>query len=63
VFYGAFTLRDPARNAELCTEVLALAAAGRIAAAEPVVFPLARGGEAIAMLADRQAIGKVVVTP
>ncbi len=63
VFYGAFSLRDPARNAQLCAELLDLAAAGKVAVDEPTSFPLARGGEAIALLADRQSIGKVVVTP
>ncbi len=63
VFYGAFSLRDPARNAELCAELLDLASAGKITPDEPVSYPLARGGEAIASLASRQSIGKVVVTP
>ena len=63
VFYGAFTLRDPARNAELIAELLDHAAAGKVARDEPTSFPLERGGEAISLLADRQSIGKVVVTP
>jgi len=62
VFYGAFTERDPARNAELVAELMDLAAAGRIARAAPQAFALQRGGEAIAALAGRTAIGKVVVT-
>lgn len=62
VFYGAFTLRDPARNIELVGELIELAAAGKVAHDEPTAFPLSRGGEAIASLADRQSIGKVVVT-
>lgn len=61
VFYGAFTERDPARNAALVAELLDLAARGRIALQPPRCFPLARGGEAIAALARRQAVGKVVV--
>jgi NADPH2:quinone reductase len=63
VFYGAFTVRDPARNAALFSELLELAAAGKVAAGEPTAYPLARGGEAIASLASRQSIGKVVVEP
>ena len=63
VFYGAFSLRDPARNTQLCEELIALAAAGKVAVEEPTTFPLARGGEAIAMLGERRSIGKVVVTP
>ena len=61
VFYGAFSLRDPARNTELIAELIGLAAAGKVAAEEPTCFPLARGGEAIATLGERRAIGKVVV--
>lgn len=62
VFYGAFTGRDPAHNRELCAELLDLAAAGRISAHVNHTFPLARGGDAIALLGNRQAVGKVVVT-
>jgi NADPH:quinone reductase len=62
VFYGAFSLRDPARNIQLIGELIDLAAAGKVAAAEPSTFPLERGGEAIASLAERKSIGKVVVT-
>ena len=62
VFYGAFTERDPAHNAELVAELMDLAAAGRIASAAPQTYPLERGAEAIAALAGRTAIGKVVVT-
>ena len=35
---------------------------GRIAPKVSATFPLERGGEAIAMLGDRRAIGKVVVS-
>jgi NADPH:quinone reductase len=62
VFYGAFTLRDPARNTQLIAELFKLAASGKVAADEPATFPLARGGDAIAELGERRAIGKVVVT-
>ena len=63
VFYGAFSLRDPARNTQLCEELIELAAAGKVAPQEPTSFPLTRGGEAIAMLGERRSIGKIVVTP
>lgn len=61
VFYGAFAERDPARNAQLIADLLDLVARGRVAAQPPRCWPLERGGEAIAALADRQAVGKVVV--
>jgi NADPH:quinone reductase len=62
VFYGAFTERDPSHNAELAAELMELAATGRIRSHVSATRPLERGGEAIALLADRQAVGKVVVT-
>ncbi|HMO67553.1 MAG TPA: NADPH:quinone oxidoreductase family protein [Novosphingobium sp.] len=62
VFYGAFAERDPARNAELVADLLDLVARGRVAAQPPRTWPLERGGEAIAALADRQAVGKAIVT-
>jgi NADPH:quinone reductase len=62
VFYGGFSLRDPARNVQLIEELIDLAAAGKVAAAEPITFPLSRGGDAIASLAERKSVGKVVVT-
>jgi NADPH2:quinone reductase len=37
-------------------------AEGKIAPKISATYPLARGGEAIAALRDRQAIGKLVVT-
>jgi NADPH:quinone reductase len=61
VFWGGFTAREAAANAENVRELLALYEAGQI---RPVIsqrFPLARGGEAIARLASRQAVGKLVV--
>lgn len=61
VFYGAFMERDPARNGELIAELFDLLKAGKIRPRISEVLPLARGGEAIALLADRKAIGKVVV--
>jgi NADPH:quinone reductase-like Zn-dependent oxidoreductase len=62
VFWGAFTAREPQKNAEHVAELFALLKEGRIAPRVSARFPLERGGEAIAMLADRKAVGKVVVT-
>ncbi len=61
VFYGAFTASDPAGNAALIGELYAMLAAGKITPHISATFPLARGGEAIATLGERRAIGKVVV--
>ena len=61
VFYGSFMERDPRRNAELIAELFELLEAGRIRPRISQVLPLDRGSDAIALLADRKAIGKVVV--
>ena len=62
VFWGAFVARDPRRNSEHIATLFRLWGEGRIAPRISATFPLGRGGEAIAMLGDRRAIGKVVVT-
>ena len=62
VFWGAFVARDPRRNAEHIETLFRLWDEGRIAPKISATFPLERGGDAIAMLGDRRAIGKVVVT-
>ena len=62
VFWGAFTAREPEKNAAHVAELFDLLKAGKINPRVSARFPLERGGEAIAMLADRKAVGKVVVT-
>jgi NADPH2:quinone reductase len=62
VFWGAWVARNPGPNRVNMDELMALYASGKV---KPVVsehFPLARAGEAIAHLANRKAMGKVVVT-
>jgi NADPH2:quinone reductase len=61
VFWGAFAQRDPAASRANNEELLQLYAAGKIKPQISGRFPLARGGEAIARLADRTALGKLVV--
>jgi NADPH:quinone reductase len=61
VFWGAFSQRDPAGNRANNEELLALYAKGAIKPQISERFPLARGAEAIARLANREALGKVVV--
>lgn len=62
VFWGAFAARDPQANAAHISTLFDLLKAGKINPRISAVFPLERGGEAIASLAQRKAIGKVVVT-
>jgi NADPH:quinone reductase-like Zn-dependent oxidoreductase len=63
VFWGAFVARNPRRNDELMAELLDMLKAGKVTPRISASFPLERGGEAIALLENRQATGKVVVTP
>ena len=62
VFWGAFVARDPQRNASHVEQLFRWWAEGKIAPKISATYPLERGGEAIAALRDRQAIGKLVVT-
>jgi len=61
VFWGAFAQRDPAANRANNHELFQLYAKGAIKPQISERFPLARGGEAIARLAGRSALGKLVV--
>jgi NADPH2:quinone reductase len=62
VFWGAFTQRDPKANAANIAELMRLYAEGRIRPLVSERYPLAKAGAAIARLAGRQAMGKIVVT-
>jgi NADPH2:quinone reductase len=62
VFWGAFVARDPKRNASHVEQLFRWWAEGKIAPKISATYPLERGGEAIAALRDRKAIGKLVVT-
>ncbi len=62
VFWGAFAARDPKANADHVAALFALWDEGRISPRVSATYPLDRGGDAIAALAARSVIGKVVVT-
>ena len=62
VFWGAFAARDPKANAEHIKTLFRLWSEGKIAPRVSRTWPLAAGGEAIAHMAARQAVGKLVVT-
>ena len=62
VFWGGFVARDPQRNAAHVEQLFRWWDEGRIAPKISATYPLERGGEAIAALRDRKAIGKLVVT-
>lgn len=61
VFWGAFAARDPKANAAHVGQLFRLWGEGRIAPRVTETFALADGGKAIAKMAARQVIGKVVV--
>jgi NADPH2:quinone reductase len=62
VFWGAFAERDPRANAANIRDLLDLYEEGVIRPAISERVPLAQAGEAIARLARRQAMGRIVVT-
>jgi NADPH2:quinone reductase len=61
VFWGAFAARDPRANAANTRELFALYEKGAIRPRVSKIFPLEQAGAAIAWLAGRKAMGKVVV--
>jgi len=63
VFWGAFAARDAAANAAHVATLFRLWDEGRIAPRVTATYPLAEGGKAIARMAAREAIGKLVVVP
>ena len=62
VFWGAFVARDPEKSRANVAALLKLYAEGKLKPDVSGRYPLERGGEAIAALADRKATGKLVVT-
>lgn len=61
VFWGSWVDRNPDLHREATDELLALYAAGKVKPFVSETFPFERGGDAIAHLASRKALGKVVV--
>lgn len=62
VFWGAFAARDPKGNADHIATLFRLWEEGKIAPKVSRTWPLAEGGDAIAFMAGRNAVGKLVVT-
>lgn len=63
VFYGAMTARDPALSTTIGEELISLVATGDLRPHVSGRYPLERASEALRLLIDRRAVGKVVVTP
>jgi len=62
VFWGAFAARDPQANAAHIRTLFELWDAGKIAPKVSRTWPLEQAGDAIAHMAARLAVGKLVVT-
>jgi NADPH2:quinone reductase len=63
VFWGASVMRDPKTGVANLAQITKWIAEGTLKPHVSAKFPLARAGEAIRMLMDRKAQGKVVVEP
>lgn len=61
VFWGAFVAREPSAHAAHMARLFRLWATGEIAPVISAVLPFEQGGEAIARIARRESIGKLVV--
>jgi NADPH:quinone reductase len=61
VFWGAFAARNPSANAANVARLFRLWAEGKINPRITETFAFERGGDAIAALGNREAIGKLVV--
>jgi NADPH2:quinone reductase len=62
VFWGAFMERAPERNRENVRELMELFLVGKARPPISKVYPLERAGEALAELAARRVLGKLVLT-
>ena len=62
IFWGDFVRRFPERHAQNVSELMTLYAQGKVSPHVSETFPLEKSGDAIAWLASRKAMGKVVVT-
>lgn len=61
VFWGAAVDRDPPAMRAAMTRLMDWLADGTLSPPPPTVYPLERGADAIAALANRAAVGKIVI--
>ncbi|MEM8771034.1 MAG: NADPH:quinone oxidoreductase family protein [Pseudomonadota bacterium] len=62
VFWGAFTMREPVKNAEYIKELFDFYKEGKIRPRITATFPLHDAAKALTMIEERKAMGKVVLT-
>jgi len=63
VFWDQFFAREPLANAANLETLMSWAVAGRLATHPPTILPLERFAEGFALLAERKAMGKVLLRP
>ena len=63
VFWGAFTMRDPARNAELMAELLGWTADGTIKPHVSKTYTLEQVPHALTDMIERKVTGKAIIVP
>jgi NADPH2:quinone reductase len=63
VFWGAFAMRDPAKNRRHAEQIFAWVAEGKLRPAVDAVLPFTAAGEALTRLERRQVKGKLVLRP
>lgn len=63
VFYGAWTMREPAASRKLIEELIDLTAKGKIKPHVSMKFPLDGVRDAMAALTERRSTGKVILIP
>jgi NADPH:quinone reductase len=63
VFYGAMSARDPGLSRSISAQLIDLVARGELHPHVSGRYPLERAGDALRLLIDRKAVGKLVVTP
>jgi len=63
VFWGAYMKRDPKDGRANLEKLMRWAAEGKISAHVDSTFPLAKTADALKVLADRKAMGKVILHP
>jgi NADPH:quinone reductase len=61
VLWGGWTTREPSAQRQLMSDIVAWSAAGKLSAHVQAVYPLAEIAAALNMLAERKAMGKIVL--
>ena len=63
VFWGDYVRREPRAFAGDVEQLVAWCAAGKLRPHISATFPLSRGADALALMAGRHVVGKVIIEP